>query len=133
MGPRIGPEIDGEIKEVAGRSGQDGDPARLRHGLGSRRGCKAFLDFPPSPRMLTLNKVDSPCLRGYRAWSAERTLCTDSKTRSNIDSGNRPASGFRCLGGKVALGGTAGRGQIPSFRNSGTAEGRRGPVPPPWA
>src|SRR5712691_5991936 len=61
---RIVPEINVEIMEVAARGAEDDDPARLRHGSGSRRGCKAFLDFPPSSGMLTLNKVNFPtCAR----------------------------------------------------------------------
>src|SRR2546422_6867110 len=64
---RIVAEIDVEIMEVAARGAEDDDPSRLRHGSGSHRGCKAFLDFPPSRGMLTLNKVNFWCLRGYRA------------------------------------------------------------------
>src|SRR2546422_433801 len=64
---RIVPEIDVEIMEIAARGAEDDDLSRLRHGSGSRRGCKAFLDFPPSRGMLTLNKVNFRCLRGYRA------------------------------------------------------------------
>src|SRR5207245_9516364 len=60
---RIFPEINVEIMEVAARGAEDDAPARLRHGLGSRRGCTAFLDFPPGSSMLTLNKVNSRCLR----------------------------------------------------------------------
>src|SRR3989441_10400955 len=94
---RIVPEINVEIMEVAARGAEDDYVARLRHGLGSRRGCKAFLDFSASSGMLTLNKVNSQCLWSYRAWSVERTVCTDSKTRSNIDCVRRPVCVFRWL------------------------------------
>src|SRR2546425_13052650 len=94
----IVPEIDVEIMEVAARGAEDDDPARLRHGLGSRRGCKAFLDFSPGSGVLTLNKVNSWCLSSYRGWSVERSFCTDSKTRSNIDCVRRPVCVFRWLG-----------------------------------
>src|SRR3989442_430359 len=64
---RIVAEIDVEVMEVAARGAEDDDPSRLRHGLGSHRGCKAFLDFPRGRGMLTLNKVNFRYLRGYRA------------------------------------------------------------------
>src|SRR2546428_1526928 len=64
---RIVPEIDVEIMAIAGRGAEDDDPSRLRHGSGSHRGCKAFLEFPRGRGMLTLNKVNFRYLRGYRA------------------------------------------------------------------
>src|SRR5207245_3465765 len=42
---RIVAEIDVEIVEVAACGAEDDDLPRLRHGLESLRGCKAFLDL----------------------------------------------------------------------------------------
>src|SRR5947199_1045939 len=64
---RIVPEIDVEIMEVAARGAEDDAPWRLSHGSGAPRGSKAFLELASGSGMLTLNKVNFSCLRGYRA------------------------------------------------------------------
>src|SRR3989441_5971871 len=65
---RIVAEIHVEVVEVAARGAEDDDLARPRHGLGSRRECKAFLGFLRRWSTLTLNKVDLGRIRAFYSW-----------------------------------------------------------------